>query len=285
MQTVPIDIFVHIMKTAGSTLAHITDRQYPAGTIFDEGRLQGDDYLRVAQVSPRKRMGVRLLRGHMPYGLHTHFGPRPVRYFTFLRDPVERVVSYYYHIRHHPEHYLYDAVVAQRMSLAEFLDSGHSRFVANAQVRVISGAYLEPPIGGVTPAMLQQAQANLARRFVVVGLTERFDMALLLLRRALQWEAPIRYTRKNVGRGRPRVEAIAPETIARIEALNRFDRALYEYAETLFQRQIKAYGARFWLDLARFAARNRAHNMYWGMRRVSVRTMVREWWSARSSRA
>ena len=49
-------------------------------------------------LSDEKKMGIRLLKGHMPFGLHKNL-PVDARYISILRDPIERVTSQYYYIK------------------------------------------------------------------------------------------------------------------------------------------------------------------------------------------
>jgi hypothetical protein len=41
---------------------------------------------------------VRYISGHIPYGVHRVFGTR-AKYFTLVRDPVERVLSSFFWFR------------------------------------------------------------------------------------------------------------------------------------------------------------------------------------------
>ena len=89
-------IFLHIPKTAGSTLNFILDAHYTPENSFatsqtwlhPEGSLDGFEML-----TETERARIELLNGHMGLGLHRHL-PQPARYLTVLRDPVERVLSH-----------------------------------------------------------------------------------------------------------------------------------------------------------------------------------------------
>src|SRR5271154_1133422 len=96
MQNDPLLVFVHLRKTAGTTVSHVMWRQF--------GRAQAININAPAvqaanekwnTMSPERRAGVKCVRGHLPYGPDL-FAPRKTTCFTILRDPVERVVSEYY---------------------------------------------------------------------------------------------------------------------------------------------------------------------------------------------
>src|SRR5438874_1730089 len=96
-------LFLHIPKTGGSTLSKILERQYPrAQTLtLDDQKIAQFKTLPVAE-----RGRYCLVKGHLHFGLH-HFIPRPSTYITLLREPVERVLSFYHYARSTPDHYLY----------------------------------------------------------------------------------------------------------------------------------------------------------------------------------
>jgi hypothetical protein len=128
-----------------------------------------------------------------------------------------------------------------------------ARFEGNAQTWVLAGPY-DNAVPLAPDEMLARAKHNL-RSCVVVGLTERFDETLLLLRKAFGWRWPF-YVRRNVNRTRPPKSAIPVEILRQIEADNALDMALYEYARELFEEQIAAYGSSFERDLKTFRILN-----------------------------
>src|SRR5688500_14297279 len=179
----PTVIFVHIPKAGGTTLNRILQRQFPPQSVYRLG-VRGPAMERLAAMPPADRARLRLFTGHVGYGLHALL-PQAATYVTMLRDPVARVVSGYRYVQRTPEHAHHQAVVAGRMSLTDFVQSGISKIlVDNGQTRILSG---EPeaghaiPFGACTPELLARAQANLDKHFAWVGLLERFDESVLLL--------------------------------------------------------------------------------------------------------
>jgi len=191
---------------------------------------------------PEQLAQVRMLTGHFPFGIHELLPGRP-RYFTLLRDPVDRVLSYYYHASREPMHYLYDHIHDDGWTVKDLLESGLPIMMNDGQVRLISGAYYDPPYGEVDESVLDQAIANL-RTFTVVGVMEQFDLSLMLLQRAFGWR-DIGYQISNVGENRRPAEAHSAEIIEAVRRYNRLDIKLYEEAKRLFRRQVRDAGLLF----------------------------------------
>ena len=265
-------LFLHLPKTAGSTLKACLWDEYAIESANDDGWFHDGIYYFPSgfHKARRPRFGratraalarddLRAVTGHFWFGVHRHV-PRPSVYVTLLREPVERVVSLYHHILRAGGERYHDEVVARGASLEEFVSTFGCREVDNDQTRRIAG--VEPPFGEVDAAVLERAKRNL-RGFAFVGLTERFDESLVALKRRLGWEYVL-YLPALVNRDRPALAALPPAAVAAIEAHNEHDRALYEYAERLLDDEIAAGGEAFAAELAELRARNAEHVARYG---------------------
>jgi hypothetical protein len=243
-------IFLHIPKTAGSTLHAIIERQYPADVIYNtDGVRNREAAERFRGIPEADRAKIRMLKGHMGFfGWHEYL-PGPAVYITFLRDPVERVISHYYYVLHSPTHPAHRRTVAARLSLKEYLRTEMTKEVDNQQTRILSARPAD--FGGCCRLHLEAAQDHIARHFALVGLTERFDESLVLLRRLFGW-GTIYYGRRRVTPGRPRKEDVDPDTIALIRAYNALDLELYRIAEGLFESALREAGPSFAREVSSF---------------------------------
>lgn len=271
-------VFLHIPKTAGSTLYGIIDRHYKAKTVYTIG-IDGsiDDFKNLS--APRRSM-IRVLRGHHGFGLY-QFLSGPSIHFTLLRDPVDRVISYYYFIRRRPKNHLHDFVMSNDMDLKGFIESGIPVMANNGQTRLLSGKMdkaHEVAFGECTEEALESAKSNLREHFTVVGLTERFDETLLLLREAFGW-LNLFYARQKVAPNRPRKDELSKSTLDAITRVNLLDIELYDYATALFEQQARQQGPTFSREVKLFQQANQRMEGFirlcWRFKSVSIREFVR----------
>ncbi len=276
----PTLLFLHIPKAGGITLNSILEHQFRRDRIYHVPAQNPP--LGVAQfaaLSEAQRSHYRLVTGHVLYGLHRYI-PRPATYLTFLRDPVERVISQFYFARSNPEHYLYAHTNEPGMDLMGYATRQVSREISNQQVSMLAGVPVSRQERPPDRNMLEAAKEHLSSHFSVVGLMEEFDTGLLLMQRAFGWKIPP-YLRENVTRGKPstrQVDARARELLAELNAL---DIELYAFAKQLFDAQCAAYGSSLKRDLARYQAYNARYQRIVGplrqtRKRLAVRLQNRE---------
>jgi Galactose-3-O-sulfotransferase len=252
-------IFLHIPKAAGTTLHNILARQYPPQATYTvDGAEWREDSARFAALPPERKRGLALVKGHMNFGLHETL-EQPATYITILRDPVERVISSYYYVLRTPAHFLHAEVVGTSMGLREFIERKLTIEHDNGQTRMLAPS--EAPFGECPPEGLDLARRHLEQHFASIGLSERFDESLLLLRRALGWRWPV-YARANVTVDRPPREGIDDDVIEMIEADNRLDRELYRFAVERFEAAVAAAGTAFDEELRRFRRLNFAYRAF-----------------------
>ena len=110
----PLYVFLHTPKCAGTTLTyHFRQHLAPdemlalylaAPGLYHDPTTGRQETLRtweeiderLSALTPEHRGRVRVIYGHDAFiGLERWFGDRNVRYFTFLRDPVELLLSWY----------------------------------------------------------------------------------------------------------------------------------------------------------------------------------------------
>ena len=227
-------LFIHIPKAAGGTLRQIIARNFHKSEVL---HVHGSDQP-VRDLDDAGRRRLKAIMGHWRYGLHELL-PQPTTYVTLLREPVDRIVSMYYYILREPRHRLHERVAQGGMELGEYVRLPVGE-LDNGQTRLISGAQGVPP-DACEPEMLERAKANLERDFAVVGLQERFEDSLTLLREVFAWrERP--YKKRHVAGSRPSKKEVPRDILAVIEERNRLDQQLYDFAVRLFEAAWAARG-------------------------------------------
>lgn len=222
-------IFLHIPKTAGTTLNRIIEWQYNPLSIFtmDPYRIRATPE-RLKQLPEARRRRLRMVRGHLYYGVHEYL-PQGSTYITMLREPVARFLSSYYFLQRRPLHPMHRKVKSERIGVEDFIRLTPQR--QNMQCSLIAGIKSN---GKCEESTLQIAKENLARSFSIVGLSERFEESLMLIAKTFDWEIPF-YENHKVSKTRPKVE---PSAVEMIKENNRLDLELYEFGKGLFEASL-----------------------------------------------
>lgn len=244
----PIFCFVHIEKAAGMTLHALLRNNFPFSYVTVTpwylwsnevgAELTAEEVRGLARALPNLRgFGGHTTRSYCGYAEAVG---RAVRYFTFLREPIARYVSHYKHQVH---------AMNKGWTLDTFLNE--RRFDDYMTVRLAGCRDVE------------RAKRQLREAFCCVGLMERFDESLLLLRSALGYPTmDLRYQRENESRapGGGREALGDPSVQERLRSANRLDLELYRFAcEELYPAQVEAYGAGLSADLTALQTANRGY--------------------------
>ena len=125
-----------------------------------------------------------------------------------------------------------------KISLKEVYDSKLNMEFDNDQVRRLSSWGYSVPFGHCGNEMLEAARLNLDRDFSFVGIMERFDESLLLLRQLFQWNN-IFYIRKNVTKRSESFPVLDDETLQIVTSHNQLDIDLYDEFLSQFDRKME----------------------------------------------
>jgi len=194
-----------------------------------------------------------LVVGHFEFSVRTLMD-NPLC-MTMLRDPVQRVLSYYRFIRSASQHASHERF--QALDLRDiFNDPKDSMPVRNHQTRLFGRDFnvqarrqyllneqsdsdpAKPPFEA-SPTSLKLAQRRISN-LSFVGLTERFQESLQLLCYSFGWVMPKTYEKMNVT-PKPKKRAQESEAIlTMIRNANIDDQALYDHASALFNSRYAA---------------------------------------------
>ena len=246
-------IFLHVPKTAGSVVKQI---------LMDWGKAVGmkvaehtDRFLNFTQEEQDKHMAF---WGHRGYGMHRRAGwktKKIARYFTFLRDPVKRIISQY-------EYHYHETGTPKQPFMTWWEQGGGREHVGvkdyaspwypknNPYIRQVC-CWWPPPFvkdagraehcnynkGGEQMNTLKCAQRNL-HTFVMVGVQEHLDagIELLLYRTGMRDLRTASQLVANVFTGRKKYQ-MSPEEGQSVKEAAAYDISLYDYCVRLFEQQ------------------------------------------------
>ncbi|MDR1646472.1 MAG: hypothetical protein LBR88_00295 [Zoogloeaceae bacterium] len=267
MQTLPI--FVHIPKTSGTSVNTLIGCNYEKGEygnitadIVRENRerespLDPKIVLRHVLRERRNLVRCKLISGHIPYGIHRILGIKP-QYYVFLRDPATHLVSYIRNSNRTTAAFLQHNMFSPKTmgyefllkllncaSLSEMLDivlapdfcpTGNS--FRNLLTHYVSGCWYTEQ---VSLTQLNVAIDNL-RASTFVGLTEEFELSILMMAKKLKWRNVIpAIARVSPDSG---VYEVSAEIRARLVRPLAYDQALYEVGQDIFHEAVRAEGTR-----------------------------------------
>jgi hypothetical protein len=231
-------IFLHLPKCGGTTLNRIIEWEYDPWRVFSiDPVLFLWSYKKLNRWPAKRLARMQVFKGHMPFGIHERL-PQEATYITFLRDPVERAVSAYYFAKNYVLHPLHSWV--SKLTLEQYVQQSPNH---NVQCKYLSGRRFvgDYHAGDCNPEMLEMAKQNLIQYFSLVGLTERFDECLAILKIIFGWEIA-KYAKFNVTKSRLKKHSLPAATVDLISERNQFDVALYEYAIPIFDQTRAKYG-------------------------------------------
>ncbi|MGK7890582.1 MAG: sulfotransferase family 2 domain-containing protein [Leptolyngbyaceae cyanobacterium] len=249
-------IFLHLMKTGGTSLFRLIRQHYPDNVVFHYVPKKAGKTLQDLQdLGAEKRNQLKFVHGHTQFGFHQHF-TQLSRYITLLREPIDRVVSLYYFTHRNPNREVPDD--QDYPTIKSYFET-QRKALNNYQTREIAGAAAADfAFGECTEELLAIAKQNL-EQFLMVGITERFDASVIVLRQLLNLDTVL-YVRANENSDRPLLDELDPSDIDHIANYNQLDQKLYAYANQLLDERIQEMGDKFQAELYLFQQANRQFN-------------------------
>jgi hypothetical protein len=236
----PTLVFHHIPKTAGTAFRTALFNVFGEDSCLHlrEVDLFSEDALKAA--TPR----TRLVCGHIPV---RYVGrDRRDRAVTFLRDPIDRVLSLFRFILAQSAEDRSQLGLGETFTLREFLSCSHSDVVSqvdNGMCRFLARRASFWPVdqsSGAFPAPNVETMYSALEELehISVGICERMQDSLALL--SQEWGLPFQIVAPIENQSPAIRDEVAAEDIAEIAARNSLDVALYKIVATRFDRALRS---------------------------------------------
>jgi len=243
-------LFLHIQKTAGSSVIHLAMRSYE--TMWGRAFLRTSRYIEsIAHYckfnvvshgdyighNPEEFEHVDFVSGHFGYDFARHFIAS--RYsFVFLRNPVERILSFYYYCKNdtteqYPINHLVRKLELEQFLMAAFENPLIRSCIWNHQVWQLAhgwGCLDQKGIDDFNPDELLELAIGHLQYFSHVGFTETFENDMDIICKALEWPIPEEKVFSNVGAKRQLVDELSSTAIDLLDKLTQLDQVLYATA-------------------------------------------------------
>jgi Sulfotransferase family len=235
-------VFLHLQKTAGTSIINVARQFYGKNNIISHsdffldsnGRELVDDKFFQPEYMQNRFGNISFISGHFGYDFAKQF--MADRYsFTFLRDPVERVLSFYFFCKTRNPNQFKTYELAQRLSLDEFLKLGFTDPIIKAHVWNYQASQLAVGWGTSDNLVLQDEELlDLAIQhldnFSYVGFTETFEKDQEGILKDIGITIPVGNHKCNTNPGRPLFDGLPQSSKNLLLELTELDRVLYEKA-------------------------------------------------------
>ncbi|MEQ1577361.1 MAG: sulfotransferase family 2 domain-containing protein [Hyphomicrobium sp.] len=240
-------VYVHIPKAGGTSFTELLDRVYGQRFLHLQKQrlLHWPPEYYVSAVANR----YDAIAGHLPYGMHKRFGrgfsfnprnhpgafdARDLKYISIMRDPVERVKSFYRYVTTTPSHrYHRHAKGLPPAAFFRHLEGleRNALEVRNQQSRML---------GRGCHGDLDAIKKRIREDYFAVGVLENVDPFVAHLRQTLGWPATAALPHLNRTSTRRTEDEFDAATLDWISANNTTDLELYAFVRDEGQKYWKS---------------------------------------------
>lgn len=233
-RTTPPVVFLHLPKTAGTTLKAMIAQAY-AGQDGLRLAMHDSNEGPLASIPSERWAQFAWAAGHTTWDIRRYFvkaGIEP-RIITLLREPVSRVYSLFRYIHRDPDHARHTMWTRSGVTVEQVYRDIQLRSFDNQQVRLLAGETTRvKPFGTIDQADFERARHHLLDGCFSFGLQERMSETIDRFCNALGWPE-LDLVNLNAAPG----PTMPPERdAALIREHNTWDRALYQCAEAALQQ-------------------------------------------------
>jgi len=210
---------------------------------------------------------INFISGHLSWLLEKDI-PLNIRYVTFLREPLSQFISSYNYIMqtpHNPHH----EEVNKLAGIDDFLDWQINKEHDSYQTRFLGNAlkYHRRELGYIAD-MQDKKQGQKVfddgikqlNKIEFVYVTEKFDEALIVMKKQLGWRKNPYYKRLNTSKHK---EEPNNQLAKKIKEVHKYDFLIYEEAKRRHEEAVKEIGSGFNFSLKLFNVVNKRKGVLW----------------------
>lgn len=235
-------VFLHIPKTAGTSLISLLSRSFDRDKIY---RFNSGD-LQITFGTPDTYKNHDLVIGHVPVNFLSDF-KESITLLTFLRHPVDRIISLYNFYKHLPENRIHGDMAtfkcnaANKLSIREYCNLDHPYVINetnNGMSRMLSsrsgyGKDLS------NEELFEDARDNLVS--MKFGIVEDYEKSVDYIMHSLGLAPSLSIPKLNRTSSRPKLNEISIDDYETIINRNLVDMALYKFAVDEFNKRYEDY--------------------------------------------
>ena len=220
-----VHIFLHVQKSAGTSVRVALEplyRKCEIALIYPD--VPGISLADFCKLPRYQRQEIKFLAGHTYFGVHEYL-EKPSRYVTVLRNPIDRLISNFWHHKNSDNNFTIDG---RKIPIEQVVNEGLTEEFDNYATRVICGLTAAAvPIGSVTSEEVRAAIHNIDTMFDCLAILEKFPADFDRLCKSLGKASPV-LPNLNV-RSRSHDEPLAMIDWRKVIINNRFDQELYDH--------------------------------------------------------
>jgi hypothetical protein len=224
-------VFVHVPKAAGTSLNSVLWQVYGRGYVNYHPTLSPPSVRKQVERRPNR---VLALGAHRPYGFHESFvraslwgkpknafAKRRCRYVTVLRNPLQRMKSYYRFVTTFPAHRLHhDTKGMSPDAFFRHMDAIGNGECCNLQCNLVA-----------RNGTFEGARDHLIANYHAVGVVDRMDDFVGYLQTTLNWPELGEIERRNASPSHVHEDGFSQDAIDWITEKNQEDMKLYQFAK------------------------------------------------------
>jgi hypothetical protein len=235
--------FVHIPKAGGTSLNGYLAQIYGRYMVKYHSYFNPTLFEETTEITAKE---ILCISSHRGYGIHRLFGSknpnkpldngdglfagRDIRYITIIRNPLDRMISYYNFVTTFPAHHHYDEVNEMDIyAFYEYLESKNDPEYSNLQCYLITGR---------ASRSFEQARDLIDSKFFAAAPVERSTEFIQYLSLRMGWPKSVPYEVRNISPKKMTSDKIDDNLKKFLLKHNNEDYKLYNYIVNKFDEDL-----------------------------------------------